>query len=152
MERLSEVTYCGVYCPNCEARCQIPERASALIKSMKAAAYDDWCPEEIWKFLDNLTDVSVTKSCREETCGDPNCGMRKCAKDKGVKACPLCADYPCEKIQAFSISEPTLIFDGERMKEIGLEKWIDEQEVRRQNGFCYGNIRCGKGSIPQDNG
>jgi len=52
-------------------------------------------------------------------------------------------------IQAFSKTEPTLIFDGERMKEIGLEKWIDEQEVRRQNGFCYGDMRCGKGNIPQ---
>ena len=149
MERLSEVAYCGVYCPNCEARCQIPERASSLIGSMKAAQYDDWCPETVWKFLNDLTDVSVTKSCREETCGDQNCGIKKCAKNKGVTVCPLCADYPCEMIQVLSRSDPTFIFDGKRMKEIGLEKWIDEQEVRRQNGFCYGNIRCGRGSIPQ---
>jgi len=149
MDRLSEVTYCGVYCPNCEARCQIPERASALIRSMKAAHYDEWCPETVWKFINDLTDVSVTKSCREETCGAPNCRMRKCAKNKGVEVCPLCADYPCEMIQEFARTEPTFIFDGKRMKEIGLEKWIDEQEVRRQNGFCYGNMRCGKGIIPE---
>lgn len=62
--------------------------------------------------------------------------------------CPLCADYPCEMIQKFAKSEPTLIFDGKRMKEIGLEKWINEQEVRRQNGFSYGDIRCERGIIP----
>ena len=149
MERLSEVTYCGVYCPNCGERCHIPERASALIKAMKDGQYDDWCPTTVWEFLNNLTDVSVTKSCREETCGAPNCAIRKCAKNKGVKVCPLCADYPCEMIQGFSRTEPTLIFDGKRMKEIGLEKWIDEQEVRRQNGFCYGDVKCGKDIIPE---
>lgn len=149
MERLGEVTYCGVYCPSCESRCQIPERASALIRAMKAAQYDDWCPATVWKFLNDLTDVSVKKSCREETCGAPNCGMRKCAKNKGVKVCPLCADYPCEMIQVLARSNPTFIFDGNRMKEIGLEKWIDEQEVRRQNGFCYGDMRCERDTIPQ---
>ena len=149
MERLSDVTYCGVYCPNCEARCQIPQRASALIRAMKAGDYDSWCPAPTWQFLNNLTDVSVTKSCREETCGSPNCGIRKCAKSKGVEVCPLCAEYPCEKIQSFSRTEPTLIFDGKRMREIGLEQWIDEQEARRESGFCYGDVRCGKGAIPE---
>ncbi len=149
MERLSDVTYCGVYCPNCGERCHIPARAEALIKAMKDGKYDDWCPAPIWEFITNLTDVTVTKSCREETCGATNCAMRKCAQNKGVEVCPLCADYPCEMIQVFARNSPTLLFDGKRMTEIGLEKWIDEQEIRRQNGFCYGDIRCGKETIPE---
>ena len=149
MERLSEVAYCGVYCPNCGERCQIPDRASALIRAMKDAQYDNWCPRPVWEFINNLTDVTVTKSCREETCGASNCGIKKCAKNKGVKVCPLCADYPCEMMQGFFETEPAFMFDGKRMKEIGLEQWIDEQEVRRQNGFCYGDIRCGRETIPE---
>ena len=149
MSRLSEVTYCGVYCPNCEERCQIPQRAAALLKSMKAANYNDWCPPTVWKFVADLTDVKVPKRCRDETCGSKTCGMRRCAKDKGVEVCPLCGDYPCEMIQTLASTDPTLLFDGKRMKEVGLEQWIDEQEARRANGFCYGDIRCGKGFIPE---
>jgi hypothetical protein len=35
------------------------------------------------------------------------------------------------------------------MKEIGMEAWIAEQDVRRQKGFCYRDIRYGKEIIPQ---
>jgi hypothetical protein len=68
--------------------------------------------------------------------------MRRCAKVKGVDACPFCDDYPCEMLLEFSRRYPTLIFDGQRMKQIGMQAWIAEQESRRQNGFCYGDIRC----------
>ena len=149
MERLNEVGYCGVYCPNCEARCQIPARATALIRAMKAAQYDDWCPPATWKFLNDLTDEAVLKRCRKETCGAPHCAMRKCAKDKGIEVCPLCADYPCAMIQELTRTNPTMIFDGQRMREIGVEPWIEEQEERRRNGFCYGDVRCGRDIIPE---
>jgi len=155
MNAISEVTYCGLYCPNCGARCHLPQRASALIEEMKAGEYDQWGHTlegftPFWKFLHGLADVSVPKRCREETCGSPDCEMRKCAKRKGVDVCPLCDDYPCEMIQEFSKSNPTLIFDGKRMKEIGMQAWIVEQEARRQKGFCYGDICCGKDIIPQE--
>jgi hypothetical protein len=35
-----------------------------------------------------------------------------------------------------------LLADGKRMKAIGLEKWIKEQEKRRATGFAYADIRC----------
>jgi hypothetical protein len=154
MSAIPEVTYCGLYCPNCGARCHLPQRAAALIEEMKVGEYDEWGHSlegftPFWKFLHGLADVSVPKRCREETCGAPNCGMRKCAKEKGIDACPLCDDYPCGMIQEFAKSNPTLIFDGKRMKEIGMQAWIAEQDARRQNGFCYGDIRCGKDIIPQ---
>ncbi len=153
MERLNEVTYCGVYCPNCGVRCRLPERASVLLETMKAGDWEDFGHSiegftPFWKFLNGLADKSVVKRCREETCGHPSCGIRKCAKNKGVEACPMCGDYPCEKIAKFAKSEPTLIFDGKRMREIGMEKWISEQEARRRTGFSYDDIRCGKGDIP----
>jgi len=148
-DRVREVTYCGVYCPNCEERCQIPQRASSLLKSMEAANYNDWCPPAVWKFIQDMGTVTKVKRCRDGTCGSKTCGMKKCAKERGVELCPLCDDYPCEMIQHLASTDPTLIFDGRRMKEIGVEKWIDEQEARRANGFCYGDIRCGKGSIPE---
>ena len=153
MEQLSEVTYCGIYCPNCGTRCRMPQKALALMETMKAGEWDDWGQgvegfEPFWKFLKSLAYPKVTNRCREETCGHPACKIRKCAKDKGVEACPMCEDYPCELIQAFAMSEPTVIYDGKRMKEIGVEKWIGEQEARRQKDFCYDDLRCGKGNVP----
>jgi hypothetical protein len=144
----SEVTYCGLYCPNCGARCHLPQRAAALIEEMKVGEYDKWGHAlegftPFWKFLHGLADVSVPKRCREETCGIPDCGMRECAKTKEIDACPFCHDYPCEMLLGFSRRYPTLVFDGIRMREIGIDAWIAEQEARRQNGFCYSDIRCG---------
>ena len=155
MDAISEVTYCGLYCPNCGVRCHLPQRAAALIEEMKIGEWEEWAHTmdgftPFWKFLGGLADVSVTKRCREETCGAPNCGMRNCAKSKSVATCPMCEEYPCEMIQVLSKSNPTLIFDGRRMKEIGMQAWIVEQEERRGKGFCYQDIRCGKDIVPQD--
>jgi hypothetical protein len=36
---------------------------------------------------------------------------------------------------------PTLLSDNERMREIGLERWIEEQEARAGRGFVYSDIR-----------
>jgi len=154
-KRMKQVSYCGVYCPNCGANCRIPPKARALREAMIEGEYDEWGHglegfTPFWKFLDSLVNTNDSKSCRKESCGFPRCGMRKCAKNKDVEVCPLCKDYPCEKIIEFSRSEPTLIFDGERMKEIGLKKWFKEQEERRRKGFCYGNVRCGKCNIPEE--
>jgi hypothetical protein len=147
MNAKSEVTYCGLYCPNCGARCHLPQRASALIEEMKVGEYDKWGHTlegftVFWKFLNELADKSVLNRCREETCGIPNCEMRNCVKIKGIEACPFCDEYPCEMFLKFAKGYPTLVFDGKRMQEIGMQAWISEQEMRRQNGFCYGDIRC----------
>jgi hypothetical protein len=154
MDDISEVAYCGLYCPNCGMKCHLPQRASALVEEMKAHGWDKWGPVfegfvPFWKFLQGLADTSVPKHCRDDTCGDPNCPIRKCAEKKGIDACPFCDDYPCKMISDFSKSNPTMIFDGQRMKEIGMRAWIAEQETRRRNGFCYGDIRCGEAVIYQ---
>jgi hypothetical protein len=44
-----------------------------------------------------------------------------------------------------------LLHDGARMKGIGVEAWVLEQEERKRNGFDYGLIRCGKCDIPLEN-
>jgi hypothetical protein len=154
MERISEVTYCGIYCPNCGVRSRLPKQAGALLATMKAGEWDDFGHgiegfTPFWKFLHGLADESVNKSCRNGTCGAPNCTIRACAKNKKIEVCPLCTQYPCDLIKQFARSEPTLIFDGERMKEIGLEKWIDEQYERRRRDFSYDDVRSGKSKIPQ---
>jgi len=73
----------------------------------------------------------------------PDCKFIKCAKEKGIETCPLCADYPCADITAFDndgyVHHRTVLPNGRRIKAIGLEAWLDEQ---RERWRCK---QCGRG-------
>ncbi len=43
---------------------------------------------------------------------------------------------------------PTLLSDGKRIKDIGIDAWIEEQEVRAKSGFAYVDIRCYPYEVP----
>ena len=58
--------------------------------------------------------------------------------------------YPCHRITALAKGYPTLIADGERMKRIGIDAWIEEQEKRVKTGFVYADIRCYPYNVPED--
>jgi hypothetical protein len=149
------VTYCGLYCDLCSARFKIPDQAHALRESLRMADFEDHGPgqpnfNEFWAFLNNLAEPPPGQCCRAETCGHPQCAIRNCAKEKQLFVCTDCGDYPCEHILVLGRSEPTLVQDGRRLEAIGLEAWIAEQKARRRAGFCYGDVRCGKCTVPLD--
>ena len=60
MHGLSEVAYCGFYCPNCGERCRVPRRAAALIEEMIVGEYGEW-GHALEGFLHRLADV-VTRN------------------------------------------------------------------------------------------
>lgn len=144
------VAYCGTYCDLCSERIRIPVHASALMESLKKADYEGRAPTEFWSYLNNLTVVEDDKCCRTGKCGNPSCQIRKCVMEKGIYVCPECQDYPCVKIKTLGRSEPTLIHDGERIKEYGLDAWLIEQEDRKRAGFCYEDVRCSHCEVPVD--
>ena len=59
-----------------------------------------------------------------------------------MEVCPFCDEYPCERITGLAKGYVTLLADGQRMKDIGLDAWIQEQEDRCKTGFAYVDIRC----------
>ena len=149
------VAYCGVYCDLCGARGDTPDRARALIATLKQAEMDKWgggMPDfpGFWRMLNSLAELPEDKCCRSGKCGAPNCALRNCAKERGVEVCALCADYPCEKIMVFAASEPLLLHDGERIRKVGLAQWIEEQVARKEAGFDYGRVRCLPCIVPMD--
>ena len=153
MPDLAQVTYCGLYCGLCAQRNRIPQRAGALREAMHKEAWDHWGQEiprfrEFWSFLNDLAESESRCSCRGGACGPPFCGIRKCAPQKGVDVCPFCDDYPCDRILGLAKGYVTMLADGKRMKEIGLEAWIQEQEERRKTGFSYVDIRCEPYEVP----
>lgn len=85
------------------------------------------------------------KGCKiiDENHWSLDCKFIKCAKEKGIEACPFCSEYPCEDIMEFErdkyIHHRTILPNGQRIKEIGLEAWLAEQKVR------WSCEKCGKG-------
>ena len=153
MDNLKYVTYCGLYCGLCTARCRIPRQAAALRDTMANDGYDKWGVNipgfnEFWKFLNEHCEPDKNcPGCRQGG-GPPFCGIRKCAKAKNIEICVFCDEYPCYRIDAVAKGYPTLIADGKRIKEIGIDKWTAEQQQRVQTGFAYADIRCYPYSVP----
>lgn len=141
------VTHCGLYCGLCAQCNRIPKQASALRETMQREGWESWGNEipgfvAFWEFLGNLAEAEAHSSCREGVCGPPSCAIRECARARSVEVCPFCEEYPCALIEALAERYVMLLADGKRMRQIGLERWIAEQEDRRSTGFVYADIRC----------
>lgn len=146
-EDMKYMTYCGLYCGLCSSRNRIPKQAQALQDSMVRDGYDQWGEDYLpnfkafWMFLNERCDPDkCCPGCRQGG-GYPGCEVRKCAQQRNVDICVHCDDYPCKHVSEFGKIYPTLIADGQRLKEIGMERWIQEQKKRAETGFVYSDIR-----------
>lgn len=66
----------------------------------------------------------------------PECTFKPCAAEKGHTYCFECDNFPCTKLVSFAKSIPhhkRTIENMKRMREVGLERWIQEQ---REKGQC----------------
>ena len=124
-------------------------QARELRESLQKEGYDyfyEFVPsmkETYPKFSEFLTRLADTDcSCRSGIGGPPDCKIRECARQRKIDVCPFCEDFPCSHIEALAESYTILIQEGKRMKKIGVEKWIEEQEERARRGFVYADIRC----------
>jgi len=155
MVDLRRVTYCGLYCGLCLNGGRIPQRAGELQALLRKVRVEEWGPElpdfaAFWCFLGELIEFESHAGCRSHACGIEPCAIRACAEARKVEACPFCADYPCEHIQTLAKRYPLLLADGERMRDVGLEPWIKEQEARRASGFAYVDIRYDAPTTPPE--
>ena len=154
MADLKLVTYCGLYCDLCAQRGRIPSQARELREAMTKEGYESWAGhldhfQGFWAFLGQLCDPDTAcPGCRQGA-GPEFCGIRKCARQRGVEVCPFCEEYPCQRILDLERGYPTLISDGRRMCEIGLDSWVAEQQERARTGFAYADIRCQPYKVPE---
>jgi len=86
------------------------------------------------------------------TGGPRSCDIRRCARKRRVDVCVHCADWPCPRINRLASGYVTLIADGMRLKRIGPDKWLEEQEARAGTGFCYCDIRTPKAASGKPTG
>jgi hypothetical protein len=146
MGKLKYVTYCGLYCRLCSNLARIPKQANQLGQTLKRGGWDsfgEFCMpgfKNFWEILNTFAELNEScQGCRGG-CGDPECKIKKCAEEKNVNVCSECEDFPCESIKALARKFPTILFDGYRQKEVGLNQWILEQATRVEADFCYDDI------------
>jgi hypothetical protein len=141
------VAYCGLYCGLCDSHVRLPQRAAALTESLALA--ESPVPKPVRTFLQTMVHPPEGKRCRGGTCG-AKCAIKKCAIGKGVTVCAECGEFPCERVKTLAKSESTLVHDGQRLRKIGLDAWIEEQVQRKARGFCYADVRCLPCTVPEE--
>jgi len=115
-ERDKMIAYCGLVCSDCPT----------LIATQKN---DDKMREETAKKWSEMFHADIKPAdincdgCPTDSASLFNycaqCEIRKCAREKGVKNCAYCADYPCKKLTAFlkDAPEAKAVLDGIRKKD-----------------------------------
>jgi hypothetical protein len=155
MADLRLVTYCGLYCDLCAQRARVPDQAATLRGTLSNEGVEYWGPSipgfrPFWDFLSRLcTRDNACPGCRQGG-GPPECRIRACARERGIEVCPNCEDYPCELVTRLGAAYPTMVADGTRLKRIGVEAWIAEQDERAKTGFAYCDIRYAADDLPYD--
>ena len=63
------------------------------------------------------------------------CAIRSCTIDKGIEGCHQCDDFPCKLIDDFRIpiAKKVMLRSIPAWRELGTEKWMEEEEGRY---FC----------------
>lgn len=145
MPRRDLISYCGLYCDLCDSRSRIPKRAAALLDALVAAGHEHGAAdrpgfEEFWSYLVGLADADgVCRGCRAmgEVLG---CEISRCARERGIEICVFCDEYPCDRIEEMLSQFPALRDEHARLKELGVDAWLDEQGERAKRGLCYSEI------------
>ena len=137
----SYICYCGLYCENCAVMAKVAPAAKTLYEEMRKAGFEEIIHlipggDDFWPFLKGMAEDGVCVSCKDGS-GNPGCAVRICAREKGVEACALCEEYPCERFEAFFEGYPILKQDNALLREQGMDAWARLQDERRKNGFTY---------------
>ncbi len=74
--------------------------------------------------------------------------VRDGAQAKRFDVCAFCSEYPCYRIEGLAKRYVTLLIDGQRTTEIGLDCWIEEQEARKATRFYCADIYCHPCEVP----
>ena len=113
-------TYCGLYCGACPV----------LVANRKGTV------DELAKKIETDPAELVCAGCKSDTRKDSraDCEFALCALEKGVEFCCDCGEYPCKRLTDFRDDEwahhSAVIKNLDRLKEIGLEAWLAEQNER----------------------
>jgi hypothetical protein len=109
------ISYCGLVCSECPTFIATQKNDDKMreetAKKWSEMFHSDIKPADI-----NCDGCTSNSTKLFNYCGQ--CEIRKCAREKGVKNCAYCAEYPCEKLTAFlkNAPEAKVVLDDIRKK------------------------------------
>ena len=67
-----------------------------------------------------------------------SCSIRSCTKKKGFEGCHQCDEFPCKFIERFPlpVGKKVILRAIPTWREIGTEKWMEEEEKRYHCPHC----------------
>ncbi|HOZ00325.1 MAG TPA: DUF3795 domain-containing protein [Candidatus Syntrophosphaera sp.] len=144
---IDDIAYCGLNCRLCNLVTVLPDAAAKLQKIMSEDGWEHFGPlvypefAGFWKILSALAINNETCPLCKGGCGNPDCKLRLCAKERGLRLCAECGDYPCQPLREFySGHYEKLAQNNERIREIGIEAWLEEQQKLVDAGRCFKDL------------
>ena len=139
------ICYCGLYCESCAVMAKVRPASRVLYDEMKKAGFEEVINlipggEGFWPFLKGMAENGMCISCKDGG-GNPECAIRKCAKEKKAEMCALCESYPCEVITNFFDKYPLLKQDNDLIRKEGIEAWGKIQDERLTKGFTFADLK-----------
>ena len=136
---------CGVFCEMCPTgNGKISQLASELLRLIKNSY--KWAEDEVnFSFKDVREGLEwLTKdscpTCRQIK--EPWCEVLKCEKASKLQSCLLCEEFlDCPSTAYHRDRYPFVIENYNRVKEIGLEKHLEEERKKAKNGITLIDIR-----------
>lgn len=158
------ISACGLYCRLCPEYehfkmgfTESAERLKHLITEMinvDAWPWDVNKTDSIAKFFDFAqfmkglqwlsAQQAVCKGCASEVVPssslllpgrNPDCKIRSCCFGKGFRFCHECSDFACKELVKLKEHYPCCLRNLERLREVGIEKWLEEQQLKVKTGL-----------------
>jgi len=146
------IGYCGIFCGSCGMyRGRIYAKlAQEFLEVINAAGYPDELtinkkgvkPDfDFNEFLKGLEYFSKKESAAycQEPCikgGGVPCKYRICVRERKLKICYECKDFPCEHFSWTLEENPEKQKDYERFKKLGFEGWLRFHSDRAEKGYA----------------
>lgn len=136
---------CGVFCEMCPTGSgKISELATELLRLIKGSY--KWAEDSVnFSFEDFKKGLEWLTKDECPTCfkiPDPWCDVLKCEKAKRLQSCLLCEEFlECPSTDYHRDRYPFVIDHYKRVKEIGLEKHLEEERKKVQDGITLVDIR-----------
>ncbi len=118
--------YCGLYCGAC----------SVLLATEKRGL-----PAQTQ--IEQLSPDQVCFGCKSDKAAPwcTTCGIKQCAREKGLESCTQCAEIPCEQIHRF-VEDPQWPYhlgvpkNWTLIRQMGSTEWLHNQDTRWRCPSC----------------
>lgn len=114
--------YCGLFCGNC---LYFQNTAKGIGTDLGDGTFAD---------CKGCNSGSATPWCTD-------CGIKKCNREKGIRYCLQCKDFPCSQMTGF-INDPKYAYhidvedNMKKLQEKGLEIWSEEMGKKYTCNVC----------------